>query len=31
VGRAGRDAEVLAAAEWLGRLLPAAPVPSIPG
>jgi Asp-tRNA(Asn)/Glu-tRNA(Gln) amidotransferase A subunit family amidase len=31
VGRAGRDAELLAAAEWVGRLLPAAPVPATAG
>jgi Asp-tRNA(Asn)/Glu-tRNA(Gln) amidotransferase A subunit family amidase len=31
VGRAGRDADLLAAAEWLARVLPPAPRPPTPG
>jgi Asp-tRNA(Asn)/Glu-tRNA(Gln) amidotransferase A subunit family amidase len=31
VGHAGHDAELMAAAEWLGRVLPAAPTPALPG
>ncbi len=30
VGRAGRDADLLAAAEWLARVLPRAPLPATP-